>query len=116
MEWCEKNLGAVFEELTPSDLYSMRCGVLHNGRFGDLKNSFSRAVFLLPWNGNVFRGRTNDAFLFSAVEFVRAFTDAVYKWFEANRADPIVEANLDRLVQYRPDGFGNLIKGLPVIA
>ena len=40
-KWCADNLGnSVF--VTPDDLYSMRCGVLHNGRFGDLKHSVGR--------------------------------------------------------------------------
>lgn len=115
-EWCRENLGPVFQELTPDDLYSMRCGVLHNGRFGDLQHGFSRAIFLLPWNGNVFSGSMGDAFFYSAVEFVRAFTDAVHSWFEANKDTAIVQANLDRFMQYRPEGYGNLIKGLAVIA
>lgn len=40
VHWCDANLGPRFSLLTGRDLYSMRCGVLHNGRFGDLKHSF----------------------------------------------------------------------------
>jgi hypothetical protein len=37
-DWCRDNLGPEFDFVTGDDLWSMRCGVLHNGRFGDLKH------------------------------------------------------------------------------
>ena len=115
--WCADNLAQVFAQLTPDDLYSMRCGVLHNGRVGDLKNGLTKAIFMLPWNGNVFHdSRLGDAYFYNAVEFVRALTDAVHKWYQANRDDPTVRANTERLMQYRPDGFGRYVQGIAVIA
>ena len=47
--WCAANLtGAEFSYVTPEDLYSIRCGVLHQGRFGDLKHSVARVIFTPP--------------------------------------------------------------------
>jgi len=50
-EWCKNNLGPAFGYVTPDDLWSMRCGVLHNGRFGDLQHSVARVIFALTNSG-----------------------------------------------------------------
>ena len=115
-EWCRTNLG--FTYLTSEDLYSMRCGVLHNGRFGDMKHSVSRVIFIPPMGngGTVQDCRSNDAYLFSVVEFCQTVTTAVYNWFEANRNDPHVQANIDRLMQYRAGGLAPHVLGPTVIA
>jgi hypothetical protein len=116
-DWCAQNLGAVFHWLTPDDLYSMRCGVLHNGRFGELKHSFARAIFMMPWNGNVFSDCSiNDAYFVNAVEFVLAFTKAVFDWSETNKDDPIMDQNIERFMQYRADGFLPYVSGVTVVA
>jgi len=100
-EWCRTNLG--FTYLTSEDLYSMRCGVLHNGP--PMGNG-----------GTVQDCRSNDAYLFSVVEFCQTVTTAVYNWFEANRNDPHVQANIDRLMQYRAGGLAPHVLGPTVIA
>jgi len=61
--WCENNLGAEFAYLTPEDLYSIRCGVLHNGRFGDQKHSVERVIFTLPNFGKITNSRINQRLL-----------------------------------------------------
>jgi hypothetical protein len=116
-KWCADNLGAEFDYVSPDDLYSMRCGVLHNGRFGDLKHSVSRVIFALPDNPNTYRNCTiNDAYFYSVVEFCAHFTQAVFKWFEANRNDPNVQSNIERLMQYRDNGLPPYIQGMTVLA
>lgn len=114
-EWCRANLA--FNFLTPEDLYSMRCGVLHNGRFGDMKHNVARVVFVPPMeNGNqVADCRSNDAFLYSVVPFCETVTKAVFDWLEQNREDPFVKVNIERLMQYR-NGLPPHIVGAEVIA
>lgn len=101
--WCGDNLPRdKFSFVTPDDLYSMRCGVLHNGRFGDLKHNVSRVIFALPGTvGSLANNKLNDMYFYGVVEFCRAFTEAVYTWSEANRDHPQMVANLPRLMQYR---------------
>jgi hypothetical protein len=116
--WCEANLPKEpFSFVTPDDLWSMRCGVLHNGRFGDLKHNVARVIFALPGGPATFVNcQANDAYIYSVVDFCRHFTEAVYRWFEANRNDPTIQANLPRLMQYRPNGLKPYIGGVTVLA
>ncbi|QBK32134.1 hypothetical protein [Roseitalea porphyridii] len=116
--WCQNNLPwDRLSFVTPDDLWSMRCGVLHNGRFGDMKHSVARVIFTLPDSGFTFtNSRMNDAYVYSVVDFCRVFTDAVYRWFEANQDDETVVANLPRLMQYREGGLSPYIVGATVLA
>ena len=115
-KWCADNLGPEFGYLTPEDLWSMRCGVLHNGRFGDLKHNVQRVIFALPGQPTWQNGSLGDAYFYSAVEFCKNFTDAVFDWFEKNRADPTIQANIPRLMQYRQGGFPPYVRGMTVLA
>ena len=117
-QWCQDNLSKdEFGFLTPDDLWSMRCGVLHNGRFGDLKHNVARVIFIPPNSSATFVNcQLNDAYYYSVVDFCRNFTTAVYRWFEAHRDDESVKANLPRLMQYRRGGFAPYIEGQTVLA
>lgn len=117
-EWCEANLPKdKFSFVTPDDLWSMRCGVLHNGRFGDLKHNVGRVIFALPNSGfTMVNCKANDAYIYSVVDFCLHFTEAVYHWFEANRGDETVQTDLPRLMQYRQGGLPPYISGPTVLA
>lgn len=116
-EWCDDNLsGAHFTFVTPEDLYSMRCGVLHNGRFGDLKHNVARVIFALPGNATFVDCQFNDAYVYSVVNFCQNITHAVYLWLEANKSDATIQANLPRLMQYRPGGLAPYMVGPTVLA
>lgn len=116
-KWCEANLSRdKFGAVTPEDLWSMRCGVLHNGRFGDLKHNVSRVIFAMPGIGGFSDCMLNDAYFYGVTDFCRNFTEAVHDWFERNRNDPTLQANLPRLMQYRPNGLPPYIIGTTVLA
>lgn len=116
-EWCEANLPQdKFGYVTPDDLWSMRCGILHNGRFGDMKHNVSRVIFALPGTPTFINGMLNDAYFYSVIDFCQNFTEAVYHWFERSRNDPTLQANLPRLMQYRRDGLPPYIVGPTVLA
>ncbi len=114
--WCEDNLGDDFSYLTGEDLWSMRCGVLHNGRFGDLKHNVGRVIFVLPGKFGFVNCVLEDAYFYSVVEFCNNFTFAVYQWFEKNRENEILQANLPRMMRIRPKGLSPYIRGYPVLA
>ncbi|WP_353214701.1 hypothetical protein [Salinisphaera hydrothermalis] len=114
--WCANHLGEGFSFLTPDDLYSIRCGVVHNGRFGDLQHNVERVIFALP-DGNSFQNcQIGDAYFYSVVDFCRNFTGAVDAWFETNKDATIVQQNLPKLMQYRVGGFAPYIGGATVLA
>jgi hypothetical protein len=116
--WCNTNLPQDrLTFVTADDLYSMRCGVLHNGRFGDLKHNVARVIFALPNSGATFVNcQMNDAYVYSVVDFCKLFTGAVYRWFEANKEDATITANILRLMQYREGGLAPYIVGPTVLA
>jgi len=114
-EWCDKNLGKKFNFVTGTDLYSMRCGVLHNGRFGDMKHNVARVLFTLPGNVTFVNCKMNDAYVYSVVEFCREFMDAVRAWYAASSNDVNVVENLPRMMTLHPHGMPPYIKGYPLI-
>lgn len=114
--WCEEHLGAKFNAISAADLYSMRCGVLHNGRFGDMKNDYGRVLFAVT-GGNVFVNcALNDAYWYDAREFCRNFTDAVYDWIDKYRDHANVVNNASRLMQYHVGGLMPYVSGVTVVA
>lgn len=114
-EWCAKNLGPDFSYVTPEDLWSMRCGVLHNGRFGDMKHSVARVLFALPGGANFTNCVANDAYIYSVVTFCENFTGAVMRWILKNERDRTIKTNLAHLMQYRYGGVPPYIVGTTVL-
>lgn len=117
-DWCREHLGKKFAALSPEDLYSLRCGVLHNGRFGDLKGTTHGRVIFCPAGSEItfVDCSVNDAYFYSVVDFCKNFTDAVFAWLEKHRSDATIQANLDRLIQYRQHGLAPYVNGLPILA
>jgi hypothetical protein len=115
-QWCKDNLDQKdFGFVTPDDLYSMRCGVLHNGRFGDLKHNAARVIFALPGSTTFVDCKMNDAYFYSVVNFCQTFTLAVRDWYEKNKNDLILQSNLPRLMQYHEGGFLPYVSGVTVL-
>lgn len=116
-KWCDDNLPkAHFGYVTGRDLWTMRCGVLHNGRFGEIDKTVARVIFMLPGSGGFVNCAVNDAYLYSVVEFCENFTQAVQMWADKNKNDPIVISNLNRMMQYRAGGLAPYVVGCTVIA
>ncbi len=118
-DWCAANLSdGGFSYVMGDDLWSMRCGVLHNGRYGDLKHNVGRVIFAVPTlQSNTFTDCVlNDAYFYSVVDFCKNICNAVLKWYETNKADPTILANGARMMQYYPNGLAPYAVGMPVIA
>ena len=116
-EWCAANLPSdQFSYVTPKDLYSMRCGVLHNGRFGDMQHEVKSVIFTLPSGVSFTNCRSNDVYLYGVVEFCKNLCDAAYRWHQSVKDNPIVQENAKRLMQIHPNGISPHIVGMPVIA
>jgi len=112
-KWCADNLTKYFDFVTPDDLWSMRCGLLHNGRVGDLKHTVSGVIFVPP-NPilSAVNSKINGAYAYNVVDFCRNFCDLAFDWLEANLSDKNVITNLPRLMQYRDD----IVPGVTVLA
>ena len=105
-----------FGFITGDDLWSIRCGVLHNGRFGDLKHNIGRIIFLLPGQGSFVNCQFNDAYFYSIVEFCKNFTDAAYHWYVKNHENDNMKRNIERMMQIRTEGLLPYVSGMSIIA
>lgn len=120
--WYNDNVASRIPGLTNVDAYSLRCGVIHQGKFGHPKMQFDRLLFFLPGPvvGLAVSTHLNHDGTYSGsisvVEFCKYFIQAVRDWYKAKHNDPNVRENLPRLVQYRPNGLAPYIVGQAVIA
>jgi hypothetical protein len=117
--WFDINLGSKFETLSADDCYSLRCGVLHQGRMGLMRKGrqFGRVLFSVRDTSGLFdSNRLDDAVQFDTTTFCNVIAEAVREWFQAAQDDPIVVQNLPNLVKYRPQGLAPYMTGIPLIA
>jgi hypothetical protein len=115
--WCSNNLPKdQFSFVTPDDLYSMRCGVLHQGRYGDLEHNVSRVIFVPPGSSTFINCKFNDAYVYDVIGFCRSMCNAAFAWYENNRTNPTIRKNIAKMMQYYPNGLPPYIVGYPVIA
>jgi len=115
--WCDRWIVPAYPMLTSLDIYSLRCGVVHQGRFGHDKMQYSRVLFTIPdGRGNVFhRNVVNDALNLDCVSFCYDMIDAVNRWYDDKQSESNVIANLPRLVRLHPNGVAPDMVGMPVI-
>ena len=115
--WYDAWMAARYPEITSLDLYSLRCGVLHQGRLGHSRMQYGRVLFTVPYEQrNIFhRNVINDALNLDAVQFCRDMIECVSTWCTAKQNDPNVLANLPRLVQFRANGMAPYMVGVPLI-
>lgn len=130
-EWYTAWLAPQYPELTAKDVYSLRCGVLHQGRIGTPKCQYERILFSLPNahhntahrnmmskretlpNGNAV---DHVVLNLDLKTFCQDMITAVSRWYAAKQTDPNVQNNLPRLVQYYERGLAPFIVGLPLIS
>lgn len=119
--WYTANLATVWPMLTADECYSLRCGVLHQGRSEIMApGGVTKPVaFKLPdpMESTIHGVVYNDAMLlFEADLFCDEMIEAVRAWHQRMRNDPTVQANLPNLVRLRPHGFPPVMVGAAVIA
>lgn len=117
--WCETWFTPAYSSmLTGRDLWALRCGVVHHGRFGPPQSQYARVVFTLPnaMQALVHNVSVDDVLSLDALTFCRDMIQAALSWYAANQNKAEVIANLPRLVQYRSEGLPGYIVGIPIIA
>lgn len=117
--WYRAHLHSSFPHLSPEDCYSLRCGVVHQGRL-NIKGSkeYSRVVFSLPvQSGFVMHNcAANDILQFDCVQFCLDMANAVRLWWPEAKNIPCVIANESDFLRIRPKGLPGIIEGIPLIA
>lgn len=124
IDWCEQWLDEDYDTvLTGKDLWSLRCGVLHQGQFGpknrvgQKKMSCDRILFMVQPGFHLCRSIQDDIDVFQvdARQFCDDMLDSVRRWYHAKQQDQHVMQNLPRLVQFRPNGLPPHFVGMPMI-
>lgn len=115
--WYKKHLKQRFGALSPSDCWSLRCGVVHQGRMGVKNQKFSRVIFTTPETSvRITNCIINDALVYDAELFCLEVIRAVREWYDQAKEQPNVKANLPNLVHFRPHGLLPYIAGQPIIS
>jgi len=119
--WYNAYFSGRFPYMTDDDCFSLRNGVVHEGTFGT-NGQYRRIILLLP-NEDPTRGSVSgagillgDAMVVDARMFCEQMLDAMCVWYASSRTNPVVQGNLPRLVQLRPNGLAPYISGMAVIA
>lgn len=116
--WYNENLAQLYTNITDADCWSLRCGVLHQGRCGHPNMQYGRILFAVPnIQGNVFHNNImNDALNLDAEIFCRDVVHCARAWFKGKQFEPVVQNNMPNLVQYRAQGLAPYMVGFPLIA
>jgi hypothetical protein len=116
--WYNTYLADLYPLISDDFCYSLRCSVVHQGKFGRLGEQYSRILFTIPdGRGIVFhKGIINDALNLDAITFCRDIMDGAKRWYAAKQGDPNVLKNLPNLVRFRPKGLAPYMVGMPLIA
>jgi hypothetical protein len=111
--WCDRWFTG-YPDLTSTDLYSLRCGVVHQGTLGHGDSQFARVIFSLP-ESPVVTVLMDDMLSLDLHTFCQVMMDAVERWYATEKHNRTVQENLPRLVQVHPDGLPPYIVGIPFI-
>ena len=116
--WYSANLAEKYPRMTDVDCYSLRCGVLHQGRCGHPNSQYGRVIFTIPnAQQNFFHNNIiNDALNLDAPQFCADVVRSVREWFVGSQHLVNVQANLPNLVRFRPLGLPPYMVGMPLIA
>jgi hypothetical protein len=115
--WCEKWLLAnKYPLVSAKDLYFLRCGVAHQGKFRHPAMKYNRIFFTLRMKDgfwahmNTHKGALN----LDLVMFAKDMIDAVEAWYANEAKNQNVKKNLGALIQYYPNGLLDFLN-LPAI-
>lgn len=115
--WYNANLAGIYPNITDEDCYSLRCGVLHQGRLGHSNMQYGRILFTLPNSQNNYfhNNILNDALNLDAMQFCNDVISCTRLWYDRKKDDPVIKNNLPNLVQLRPQGLAPYMVGVPLI-
>lgn len=112
--WVECWLGDKYPTLDADEIYKIRCSLLHQGRTSGV--SYSRVIFVAPFNGNVFHNNVlNDALNLDLPTFCKDVLEAVETWRTKTSDNPTVLKNMDSMIQWYPNGLPPYVQGTPVL-
>ncbi|MCZ4340417.1 hypothetical protein O4H52_02275 [Sphingomonadaceae bacterium G21617-S1] len=123
LRWYRENVLPRFDVLSDEDVWSLRCGVVHEGAFGNKDKTFDRVIFcgdghqgIMSVHDSTINGVHYDRLLIiGATLFCEKIIESAFSWFEKNRGSPNVKANLWKLVGTYSEGIPPLIGGVTCV-
>lgn len=113
-EWCRRYICSqpAFSGVTPEELYSLRNGMLHQGRAEFLvkekgggltqRGRLSKIVFMVGENARIVNSASNDVYAYSVREFCAGIRAAACSWYAVANESEVVRRNMDAMIRYRP--------------
>lgn len=114
--WYDAYVAAKIPELTGEDCYSLRCGVLHQGRLGRPGMDYARIIFTSRDQGFfMHRNIFNDALNLDVATFCQDMISGARSWYKVHKNDEKVVEHMPLLFRWRQEGMLPYISGMPVL-
>ena len=123
--WCSAFLKDRYPELTGDDIWNLRCGVVHEGKFGHKKMQFHRIIwsigsaqgFTLHRNRMTnIGGLSENVLQLDAEIFCNDLISGSHDWYDTLVDNEMVNARSGSLIRLHPDGYAPYVVGVPIIA
>jgi hypothetical protein len=102
--------------LNADEMYYLRCGVAHQGKFEHPAMQYERIFFTLRPGGMFFHCNVfNNALNLDIPMFCKDMIDGVEAWLALKKTDENVQRNLANLVQFHPNGLSPYLPGVPAV-
>lgn len=105
--WYNRYLIERIPFFTADDVYSLRCGVVHEGRFGNDQQTFEKVVFSLEdgWAHAMMDNGTGRNFIsITVLLFCDRVIEGIQHWFTEHSNDDPVKSNMERMFKYHTSG------------
>ena len=116
--WFERWVASRMSLISADDCYNLRCGLVHQGRLGQMPGSVNQVVFLLPNAiiSNFSNNRFDNTYMYAVVDFCKDMVGASCDWWIENSNNSVVLHNSESVLKLHRSGYGNSIQGVPVLA
>lgn len=117
--WFDRHVAPKYTgSMTGDDCYGLRCALLHQGRLGPHRGSYSRVLFVEPGSTGITMHNNviDDALNIDVRVFVDDVVSSAYAWLSTAEQTPEYVANFPNFMQRYPLGLPPYIGGVPVIA
>lgn len=116
--WFDKWAADRMTLMTAEDCYSLRCGLIHQGKLGGLKGEISQVIFPLPNPAiaTFANCRFNDVYMYDIASFCSDMISSSNDWWGIVEGNSTVMQNAKHILKVHASGWGNAISGIPVLA
>ena len=115
--WFDQWVGYKYPRILSADqLYYLRCGVAHQGKFEHPALTYDRIFFTLRPNGSFFHCNVfNNELKLDIPFFCKDMVEGVDGWYLTKKNDPTVQKNYAKLVHFYPDGLAAYLLGVAAV-